>query len=163
MKTYILGVDPGFDGALAIYDAESNDLVAVNDMPTMENPKNGQREIDVFRLAALIDMYATQISLAVIEEVGARPNESVTAVFRFGFGAGILKGVIGANQIRTFYVKPQVWKTLMNLSHDKNKSLELARRRFPAAANDGIFKRQKDHGRAEAALLAAFAADRGMV
>ena len=50
------------------------------------------------------------------------------------------------------YVAPQRWKKAFALGSDKAMALETARRLYPGAAAE--LKRQKDHNRAEAVLLA---------
>jgi len=54
---------------------------------------------------------------------------------------------------RIFFVTPQVWKKSMNLTSDKNESLAAARIAFPQA----VLKLKKDHGKAEALLIAEYA------
>jgi hypothetical protein len=51
------------------------------------------------------------------------------------------------------YVTPQAWKKAMNLTSIKEDSLVAARLAFPQA----ILKLKKDHGKAEALLLADYA------
>ena len=77
-------------------------------------------------------------------------------MFNFGEGFGIIKGVLGAFQIPYVEVDPGVWKNAMGLGADKAKSLALARKKY----GNEYFSRKKDHGRAEAALLAQFAYER---
>jgi crossover junction endodeoxyribonuclease RuvC len=53
------------------------------------------------------------------------------------------------------YVTPGKWKRFYGLSAEKEKSRELAIQTWPAS---DAFRRKKDHGRAEAALLALYGA-----
>lgn len=84
------------------------------------------------------------------------PNQGVASMFRFGYNAGILLGVLNALEIKVLKVKPAVWKSALNLSSDKSKSLKLARKLFPSLHNQ--LRMQKNDGRAEALLLAHFGA-----
>jgi hypothetical protein len=52
-------------------------------------------------------------------------------------------------------VRPSVWKPKVGVTSDKQTSLALARALFPMAADQ--LKRQKDHNRAEALLIAEYA------
>jgi hypothetical protein len=79
-------------------------------------------------------------------------------VFKFGFTAGALAGVVAASYIPMHLVKPAVWKGLMGLSHDKKLSLAKATALYPSASH--YWRRAKDDGRAEAVLLAHFGAER---
>jgi crossover junction endodeoxyribonuclease RuvC len=150
----ILGVDPGLSGALAIYDPVAKLLVGVYDMPTRPTRNGKKNELNIFDLSFIVEVYAPRIRLAVVEEVSARPGNGVTGMFRFGYSLGAVVGILGMAGIPTFFTKPQVWKTLTGLSHDKNLSRSRACQLFPERATE--FKRVKDDGRAEAALLAVF-------
>jgi len=65
----------------------------------------------------------------------------------------VARGVVAACGIPTTLVSPQKWKRELELSKDKNQSLEMARMLWP---DSDKFKRKKDDGRAEAALIAMY-------
>ncbi len=160
---FVLGIDPGFSGALAYLDIDTHEL-DIYDVPTTESyiviksKTRRRRHINVKALAMIVDGYATDTVVAMIEEVGPRPQEGVSSVFRFGYGAGMLAGVIGANHIPAFYSPPAVWKSAMGLTSDKDLSRSVATRHFPQFAH--YFLRAKDDGRAESAMLALFGAEK---
>lgn len=158
MKPYVLGLDPGLTGALALYDMNAKALHHVWDIPTIVSPTSGKRVIDVAALSQGIDVFASKISFAVLEDVSSRPGEGVASTFKFGEGFGTLKGILAANYIPTHLVKPAVWKILLGLNSSKTLSRERAMSLFPT--HKQFFRRAKDDGRAEAALLAWFGADR---
>lgn len=140
----LLAVDPGLTGALALYDG---DLLAVHDMPVV---KGG---VDAASLAALIgDLRPTA---AIVELVGAMPKQGVASTFKFGHGVGIVHGVIAALGLPMHLVTPAKWKRFLSLDADKEKARALALRMWPGKSD--LFRRVKDHGRAEAALLARYA------
>lgn len=152
-KPYILGIDPGFNGAVAAISVGAPRTVTLHDMP-VSTSLTGKKNIDTKALAALLEMYAGTTALAVLERVGAAPGQGVSSMFRFGQGFGQIQGILAAFKIRTLEPMPSVWKPSMGLSDDKRASLELAKATFPDWAK--CFSRQKDDGRAEAALLAWF-------
>ena len=82
---------------------------------------------------------------------------NVTGALKIGFGSGLWEGILATCGI--FYLRPtpQVWRKAVGVpaGADKKASLELARELFPELR--GELKRQKDHGRAEALLMARFA------
>jgi len=147
----ILGVDPGLSGALALYDPAAKTLRALIDMPLTYEKR---RHIDTAALANFIEIHAADILFAVIERVHAMPEQGVSSTFRFGDAFGLVCGMCASSNLPVHFVEPAVWKILMGLSHDKNRSRDKAMGLFPAHAAD--FKRKKDDGRAEAALLAYF-------
>jgi crossover junction endodeoxyribonuclease RuvC len=158
-RNLILGVDPGYTGALCLIDPGAGGagrIVTMKDMPLAQVKE--RNEIDVGELNRWVDFHSREIRFAVIEKVGPRPGESPDRVFRFGYGAGVIHGICAGNWTSVFFVQPAVWKSLMNVTSDKDTSLELARKSFPD--DEQLFRRQKDHGRAEAALLAKFGAER---
>jgi len=149
LKSFALGVDPGFKGAIAITDGEKLNVI---DMPLKR--VHGKNYIDEQKLAAHIKIYEPFIRCAIVEDVGAMTgNETPSKMFRFGYGAGIVNGILVANGIPVFKVKPAVWKSKLGMGRNKAHSVQLAAQRFPKQKNE-YFKYKKDDGRAEAALIA---------
>lgn len=144
--TCILGVDPGISGAIAFYFTEAPDRVAVEDVPIVGGEISSHLLAD--RLKSLCP------SIAVIERVSAMPKQGVSSMFNFGVSFGLVRGVVGALNIPLHYVTPTKWKRHFNLPAEKDAARELAIRLFPACATS--FARKKDHGRAEAALIARY-------
>lgn len=170
----ILGVDPGLTGGLAVYDPLRGLCDRTIPMPTIAVPnkrkyvtdKTGRpvmqpisREnrliIDPYGLSHFIGHWASEIQYAVIEDVHAMPGQGVSSMFTFGRALGMVQAAVASYMIPIYFIKASVWKSGMNLSKDKRKSLEMAREMFPANAED--FQLLKHDGRAEALLLAVFA------
>jgi hypothetical protein len=145
----ILGVDPGLSGAIAFYFPLTPDRIAVEDMPVAGGEVSG---------ALLAEMVVSfQPSLAIIEQVAAGHGWGRSACFNFGRSAGRVDGVLAALAIPIKYVSPNVWKKHYRLSRDKDESRARALQLFPSCAEH--FKRKKDDGRAEAALIAKYGAE----
>jgi crossover junction endodeoxyribonuclease RuvC len=68
---------------------------------------------------------------------------------------GIAKGVVGSLHIPTINVAPTKWKKHFGLTADKEQARALAISTWPFSEH---FRRKKDNGRAEAALLALYGA-----
>jgi crossover junction endodeoxyribonuclease RuvC len=147
--TCILGIDPGASGALAFYYLETRDRVAVEDMPLVDGG------ISSALLAQTIRKMGPR--MAMIESVGARPGQGVSSMFAFGKSFGQALGVLGALEVPTHFITPAKWKKHFRLTSDKEEARYKAIQFFPACA--GHFARKKDHGRAEAALIARYAAE----
>lgn len=146
---YVLGIDPGKHGAIAIYDGEE---LIVHDMPLISN---GTKDIiDEVSLAQLVDANSTKIKHAYIEKVGAMPQQGTVSMFSFGEAYGLIKGIIAAHYIRRTLVRPQDWKKALSIPKDKDQSRLRAKELFPNYAR--YFERKKDEGRAEAALIAYY-------
>lgn len=152
-RDWVLGIDPGLSGAVAVVDGDKN-LIAVFDMPVVVTKT--KRKLDVFKLALQIETYADRIALTLIEDVGPMSGkEGVVGMFNFGLVTGMCHGICASLMLPIHLVKPAVWKTALGLGRDKNESRFLAQRQFPEMK--AHFERKKDDGRAEAALLALFA------
>jgi crossover junction endodeoxyribonuclease RuvC len=147
----ILGIDPGYTGALAFYNTTTKYIDHLYDMPTY-TLKSGKMRINIITLARHISRHKPDF--AVIEENQSRPKQGLSSTFNFGYASGLTVGVVAGLFIPHQLVKPQIWKTLMNLSPDKKLSLAKARLMWPSQAE--LFRRAKDDGRAEASLLAFF-------
>jgi len=142
----ILGVDPGTSGAIAFYFPAAPNRVAAEDMPIVAS------EVDCATLAARIRQMAQD--LAIVECVASMPAQGVSSTFKFGGAYGAVLGVLAALQIPTHLVSPTIWKRHFRLDLHKEKSRALALRVF--AKSPEHFARKRDHGRAEAALLALY-------
>lgn len=154
VQPLILGIDPGLSGALAYFNYQLNEIHSLHDMPIHEI--KGKRHLDYYALTRLIKTYSPSTAFAVIEDVSAMPGQGVTSMFRFGQAFGVAQGAVAAAEIPMTFVRPSVWKSAMNLSHDKDDSRRKASHLFPKDIEK--WARKKDDGRAEALLLAVFAA-----
>jgi crossover junction endodeoxyribonuclease RuvC len=140
----VLGVDPGLKGAFAFLSL-GGDLIEVEDMPYVG------KEVNAHLIARLILGYGP-VRHAIVERAQPMPKQGISGTFNYGTGYGKILGVLAALDIPIIHM-PSGWKTKMHLGKDKNMSRQRASERWPYAAD--YFKRVKDDGRAEAALMAA--------
>ena len=149
----VCGIDPGITGALAVVN-EDHDCETV-EMPTAGVGKH--RAVDGAGIARF--MAERDVEFAIVELVHSMPRQGVASTFKFGTAYGTVLGTLHACCMPYRLVTPAKWKKDMMLSSDKRLSLEMATRRLPRAALQ--FARVKDHGRAEAALLALWWLENG--
>lgn len=169
-RMLILGADPGFTGAIAFLDPGTMDL-QVHDMPVVAETK-GKVSINLMGLGMLLAPSSQHNKpggysrlMAVIEKVHAMPKQGGSSTFRFGEGYGALQMACAGHGYEMRYVTPNVWKKHFGLIFPKDTpgkligdaSRGLAIQRFPQNAQE--FSRVKDHGRAEAALIALYGAE----
>lgn len=153
----ILGIDPGKNGAMAFLSSKGICVVDMpNSIPAIVEAirKNHDPQTDSLRFAVIEDVGA----MTYIDASGKKRGQGAQASFNFGFGAGVLHGVLAALGIRVYSVKPATWKLAYGLSSNKDESRALAVKKFPNLASQ--LARKKDDGRAEAALLALFGEER---
>jgi len=154
------GIDPGITGAIArvFFTDEGKPFVRVWDMPTVLVGK--KKVISPYLCAEILDMkewspfQLIRGSSVLIERVGAMPGQGVTSMFRFGEAYGIIKGVLGGLRLPVELVSPAVWKRAMKVQKGKESSRLRALELFPEQTE--LFKLKKDHGRADAALIALY-------
>ena len=153
----IIGIDPGFTGAIAFLSSGDYTNLVIEDLPT--HLVIGRPQIDPIALSEIVSrntQFAPSQIKCYIEDVHAMPGQGLVSTFRFGYGAGVVYGVLASyTNIDVIRIKPAVWKASLGLSANKKQSLERARKLFPRYRE--YFKRVKDDGRAEAALIAYFA------
>jgi len=148
MADCVLGVDPGLSGAISFYFPNEPGLITAEDVPVAGG------EIDVATLARRLEQMRPTV--AIVERVGAMPKQGVASTFKFGMAFGMVRGVIASCGVPMHLVTPAVWKKHYRLDSDKEKARALALRLWPSSE---AFGRKKDHGRAEAALIARYGAE----
>lgn len=163
---YIIGIDPGLNGALAIIDTQEKTL-KVTRTPTFDVEMKGKKtkagkpktraEFDIPAMVALIGVLPEEVLGVAIEEVTARTGQGVTSMFRFGYGLGVWHGIIVTKGLTPTKYRPQTWKAHYDLIGDeKSGSITKATELFPSCIP--YWKLKKDDGLAEATLIAAFMA-----
>lgn len=154
MTSYYIGFDPGLDGAFAVIDKRGN-IVQIFDMPTVEVQvgKSMKRKVAPAAIADELKMFCGQAS-AIVESVAARPGQGVTSMFGFGRSLGVVEGVLAGLGIPYELVPPQTWAKQMRIAPGKGGSRQRAMELWPTQA--GEFKRIKDDGRADSALIALY-------
>jgi crossover junction endodeoxyribonuclease RuvC len=148
----VIGIDPGLTGAICRL---SDGVPQIADIPTLKPRK--RRIVDEIELARVIDALG-HVDVAYVERVGVRPGEGSVGAFAFGYGYGVLIGILRASFTPIVLVTPAAWKRAMGIpaGAGKDASRQLAKSLFQRDA--GLFARVKDDGRAEAALIAAYGA-----
>jgi len=90
---------------------------------------------------------------AHVERQSIRPGQRGASQMMANYGA--LLGALGALRVPTVLVTPGAWKVAAGLrGKDKSASRDLATRCWPSWAES--FRRVRDDGRAEAALIAIY-------
>lgn len=161
--THILGVDPGLSGAFCLLYAPTRQIVQIWDMPVRDGRVDPEGVALIVDLAISSKWEERQIHAAV-ENVSSMPRQA--GAFDFGRSAGVVHGVLGALGVPFSLAQPNQWKSSFALrkgvgesqASTKTRARELAIKLWPEHAT--YFKRVKDDGRAESALIARFWASR---
>ena len=148
-----IGIDPGLQGAVAVL-APDGTLQALHDTPTLKllTRRGVRQEYDIPGLVGLLAPYRGSQGHVIIEEAQPMPGQGVRSMFTCGLGMGVWLGILAALALPHTRIRPQVWKKALGLSKDKEAARLRAQQLFPTAD----LRRKKDHGRAEALLLARY-------
>jgi crossover junction endodeoxyribonuclease RuvC len=149
----VLGVDPGIRGGLAIVSIEANgaapQLIDCIDIPVAG--VGAKERVDVLAISTWIKQHKPQHAL--IERAQAMPRQGASSGFKYGRAVGAIEAAIACCSIPLTIVEPTKWKRFHQLrGDDKEAGRQRALQLFPAAHS--LLARKKDHGRAEAALIA---------
>ena len=152
---HIIGIDPGLTGAVAVLPEG-----LFFDTPTASVKKGGKKVYLVADMVAIFNAYVFDASFpdthVYIEDVHAMPGQGVSSTFSFGRGYGLWEGIVAALGIPYTLVSPVRWKRAMmdGMGKEKGASRVRAGQLFPRFV--GQLTRVKDHGRADALLIAEY-------
>lgn len=149
----ILGVDPGVNGAAALYEphrtAASGLRWTVIDLPMVE----GGLDVPAFR--DWLRRYSPDH--AFLEWVSPMKGWGTIPSFRLGTSYGQLRATLACVDIPTSQVTPTSWKRALGLlKAGKDAGRVLALDLFPDQA--AMLQRKKDHNRADSLLIAHYGA-----
>jgi crossover junction endodeoxyribonuclease RuvC len=152
----ILGGDLGIRGGLAIVDI--NDGAAPQLIDAIDIPTSGvgaKERVDVLAIRNWILSHQPQH--AFIERAQAFPKQGSSSGFKYGRSVGAIEATITTSDIPMTIVEPTAWKKFHQLrGGDKEGGRQRALQLFPSA--HALLARKKDHGRAEASLIALYGA-----
>lgn len=165
---YALGIDPGLSGACVLITGPLRRprIKFVLDIPVIED--GTQRYVSARTLMRDLRQLSSFVKVATIEGVqamrsyrpagdyqkdgGDKEGWGASVNFKLGRAVGAIESVVDCAGLSVVRVAPVTWKRHFELiKQDKEASRQLALKLFgPHESLD----RKKDHGRAEAALMA---------
>jgi crossover junction endodeoxyribonuclease RuvC len=152
----LLGVDPGIHGGMAIVaieDGAAPRLVEAIDIPVIG--VGAKERVDVIAVRDFVDRHKP--IRALIERSQAMPKQGASSGFKYGRATGAIEAAITLCLIPIEFVEPSAWKKFFRLpGKDKEGGRQQALQLFPAA--HAALARKRDHGRAEASLIALYGA-----
>ncbi|KAL8029454.1 hypothetical protein ABFX02_14G226000 [Erythranthe guttata] len=155
---WVIGVDPDLSGALAVLKPDTS--AQVFDSPHLKVlvGKGLRKRLDVKSIIQLLrDIDAPIGTTAYIEQSIPYPQDGKQGWWSGGFGYGLWIGILVTSGYSVIPVPSLLWKNEFKLAGNrstKDDSRELASALFPSTSS--LLKRKKDHGRAEALLIAAY-------
>ncbi|CAN8246985.1 unnamed protein product [Cochlearia groenlandica] len=160
---FVLGIDPDLSGALAFLKIDhtiGSSQAQVFDTPHLQVlvGKRVRKRLDAKSIVQLIrSLDVPYGSTAYIEQSNPFPKDGKQGWYSGGFGYGLWIGTLVASGFSVVPVPSLLWKRHFQIaggSSTKDDSRRVASELFPSLSSQ--FKRKKDHGRAEALLIAAY-------
>ncbi|ESQ50067.1 hypothetical protein EUTSA_v10002099mg [Eutrema salsugineum] len=159
----VIGIDPDLSGALAFL--KINHISGSSEAQVFDTPhlpvligKRVRKRLDAKSIVQLIrSLDIPHGSTAYIEQSVPFPKDGKQGWYSGGFGYGFWIGTLVASGFSVVPVPSSVWKRHFQLAGGnctKDDSRRVASELFPSLSSQ--LKRKKDHGRAEALLIAAY-------
>ena len=143
MDKFIIGIDPGIKGGIAVIDLCSEELVKY-------------AYFNENRYCEIMKKYNGDVWL---EQVHSMPKQGVKSTFNFGVNYGLIKGIAYCTNHKVIEISPQKWKRYFNLHNDKSESIKLSHKYYEVNLNIGKRKVIESDGMAEAILIARYGLD----
>ncbi len=128
--------------------------MTIDDMPIHQLKRGGKakREIDLQGLVTILGRQ--RLGHAFVETQGGLPGQNVSGVGSMMKGYGIILGILGTLGTPVTLVSPVKWKKALAVPAAKDGARARASQLLPECA--GMWPLVKDHGKAEAALIALY-------
>ncbi|XP_028243968.1 Holliday junction resolvase MOC1, chloroplastic-like isoform X1 [Glycine soja] len=166
---WVLGIDPDVSGAVALLKTHGS-VCSAQHMQVFDSPhvkilvgknKRTRRRLDAKSVVELVCGFDAPIgTTAFIEQSLPYPQDGKQGWWSGGFGYGLWIGILVASGFSVIPVPSFTWKAKFELSGNgttKDDSRRIASTLFPSMTS--MLSRKKDHGRAEALLIAAYGQD----
>ncbi|XP_042380542.1 Holliday junction resolvase MOC1, chloroplastic-like isoform X1 [Zingiber officinale] len=159
---WTVGIDPDGSGAVALLkpDASGYSAQQVFDTPNMEVlvGKRVRKRLDARSMIQLLQTFGAPLGTkAFIEQSMPYPQDGKQGWWSGGFTYGLWIGILVASGFSVVPVVSRIWKEhfgIQRSSSTKEDSRRVASSLFPSLHSS--LTRKKDHGRAEALLIAAY-------
>ncbi len=142
--SYILGIDPGKGGGLAVIDMETGALIECVAMPET-----------IADISSFIEKYKDAQS-AYIEIVHSMPKQGVASTFTFGQFYGYVQMAVVAHKIRYKDVLPAKWQSALGMKSKKGEAKADHKRRLKGKAQQLFPTAKVTLKNADALLLAEY-------
>lgn len=115
-KKYILGADPGKNGAIALIATGFNrDLIYKDDIILFPTPRTKDNELNIPAIVEFLKQYEGRIVKCYLEEVHALAMTSMGSMFTFGFVTGVLYTLLRLlnyedKAMEVVQVSPAIWQ-----------------------------------------------------
>ena len=141
---YVIGIDPGKGGGLAVVDIDTKEVVEVVAMPDT-----------ISDISAFVEKYKDAVG-AYIEIVHSMPKQGVSSTFTFGQYYGYVQMAVASHKIRCTEVLPSKWQKALGVSSKKGESYSSHKSRLKGRAQQLFPKAKTTLKTADALLIAEY-------
>lgn len=143
------GIDVGFSGAIAVLDKDGKIVIDI-DMPIIQVGK--KRELNEPNIKFILEGFKPLV--VGIEKAQVMPGQGISSSGRYMASYGFLRGVCVGLGLEYHLIHPRTWKKAMMPDMPKEKEASIMRvgQLYP----DVVLERKKDHGIADAILIAKY-------
>jgi hypothetical protein len=106
MDKFYIGIDPGKKGCICVIN-QKEEIVEYHDIPLLGKKYNLKKLKDIFEELRL----KYRNSIIALEQVAAVPRSGASSSFIFGFGAGLLTGLMISSRLKYEFVLPKTWQS----------------------------------------------------
>jgi hypothetical protein len=161
----VLGIDPGVTGAWAIVECQPDskgvppEVIQLGDLPvkTIRMSRRDTKRLDAEKLDDLLgDLLTPELGIdrVFVERLTGAPGITSTTAFSLGWTAAVLDTMLTSHGWKDYKAThPSAWKRALLVPADKAAAKARATKLF---RTDRHWPKEKDHNRAEAALIALF-------
>lgn len=146
---FVISIDPGVKGAVAVMTSDLSTLVGMYDIQAAPNSA-GDNRVLIKPLMQFLEPYAASGAVACIESIIVMARNGLRSAKTIATNFAFILAALDLLSIPVTEISPKEWKKRLDLDSDKVKSLDLAASLFP----ESISCVTKRHDRAEAALIA---------
>jgi crossover junction endodeoxyribonuclease RuvC len=145
---------------VAVIDAIGQAMVFSTETLQVGSGRKARREYNLPAMVQCLTANQEATTMVFLESVHAMPGQGVRSMFSMGKGFGIWLGILAALGLRYELVTPQAWKREMmaGMGREKDASRLRALQLFPQLGPE--LARTRDHGRADALLIAEYGRQR---
>ena len=112
----IVGIDPGLQGAIAIFDTHEHKIDFVGRTPINKKEK-------IYHYSELVKIFSSldpETTLCILERQHCMPGEGLPRTFKTGFGFGMFVGMLEALHLPYQIVMAKEWQRRILLNYAKS-------------------------------------------
>lgn len=141
---YVIGIDPGKGGGIAVVDITTHEVIDVTAMPDT-----------IADISGFIEKYRDAKS-AYIEIVHSMPKQGVASTFTFGQYYGYVQMAVACHKVRCVDVLPSRWQQALGVKPKKDESYNSHKKRLKGLAQQLFPKTKVTLKNADALLISEY-------